>query len=452
MVKINRTMLKTRRIVLTCAVMIPVMGFGQNVMTLHDCMEYAVSNSTKMRIQAADRSDEQLARRDAILQAFTPSVGGSSYVYNNYGRAIDPETNTYVNTTSFNNGYSVSADITLFNGFQAVNNLRISATMEKLGLSKEQQAEDEICLATIQAFCNVLYYSELSKILEDQVAVAEKALLLSQRQESFGEKGHADVVQMEADLAEKQYTLVNTHNKKEDAVINLKDVMFYPIEEELIIDEKIAPAVSLSGENAAEIAEFAKSFNPSSLVAKGNMDKAKIEWRTAQWQLSPSLRFGAGWSTSYYSYPGNPEMPTPSFNNQFRNNMGEYLQFSLSIPIYDRFSTHSNIKRKKNAYVRASAEYDQKLRDIENEVYRAVNDRDGAEAAFNQADKLAIVQEEAFALNSRKFEQGLISGIEYQTASGKYLEAMASRLNAELQYYIKCAVVRYYNGESYINQ
>ena len=51
---------------------------GQEVMTLKDCMEYAVSNSTKMRIQQADTRDAQMERRSAILEAFTPSVSAGS--------------------------------------------------------------------------------------------------------------------------------------------------------------------------------------------------------------------------------------------------------------------------------------------------------------------------------------------------------------------------------------
>lgn len=39
--------------------------------TLKDCMEYAVSNSTDVRIQQATNGDNQIARRDAILAAFT---------------------------------------------------------------------------------------------------------------------------------------------------------------------------------------------------------------------------------------------------------------------------------------------------------------------------------------------------------------------------------------------
>ena len=144
-------------------------------------------------------------------------------------------------------------------------------------------------------------------------------------------------------------------------------------------------------------------------------------------------------------------MTTP-FWHQFRNNGGEYLQLSLSIPIFNRLSRHSNVARKKNAYARATAEYEQKVREVEAEVSRAIQDRDGASAAFMQADRRADVQEEAYRLNSRKFEQGLISPIEYRTASDKYLSAMAERLNTLLKYQIKKRVVDYYNGIHYLDQ
>ena len=38
-------------------------------MTLHDCMEYAISHSTKMRIANAAKDDARIARRDAALDS-----------------------------------------------------------------------------------------------------------------------------------------------------------------------------------------------------------------------------------------------------------------------------------------------------------------------------------------------------------------------------------------------
>ena len=83
---------------------------------------------------------------------------------------------------------------------------------------------------------------------------------------------------------------------------------------------------------------------------------------------------------------------------------------------------------------------------------RAVSDRDGAMAALSQAERRSEVQEEAYHLNRKKFEQGLISAIEYQTASDSWLEARAEELNAMLQLRLKHHVVDYYNGIPYLMQ
>ena len=423
-------------------------------MNLKDCMRYAVEHSTKIRIAQADNRDAQIDRRDAILSAFTPQVSGNTYAYYNFGRSIDPETNTYSVITSFHNGYSLSAGIYLFNGFQAVNNLKITKTAQQMGLTKEQQVEDQLCLATMEAYCNVLYYTELEKALQGQVATAEKALQLAMRQEELGQKSHADVVQMQSDLAERQYQLTTCHNNLNNAIISLKDVMFWPIEDPLKIDGSIAQQ-SLwvtAPVDAQTMVVQAQQTMPSVLLAEATMNNASLALKTAKWQLLPSLALYGGWSSSYFTYPGRDGyVPTPYFE-QIKNNRGEYVQLSLNIPIYDRLSTHSNIAKRKNAYDRAQADYDQALRDVEAEVLRAVADRDGAADALKQAETRATLQQEAFSLNGKRFEQGLISSIEYQTASNNYLNALAEQLNARLQYYIKNSVVTYYGGVPYINQ
>ncbi len=431
-------------------------GKAQDTITmdLKACMNYAVEHSTKMRVQQADNRDAQIDRRDAILAAFTPQVSGNTYAYYNFGRSIDPETNTYTVVTSFHNGYSLSAGIELFNGFRAVNNLKITKTAQQMGLTKEQQVEDQICLATMEAYCNVLYYTELEKALQGQVVTAEKALQLATRQEELGQKSHADVVQMQSDLAERQYQLTTCRNNLNNAFITLKDVMFWPIGEPMKIDGSIAQQMLLvtAPVDAQTMVAQARQTMPSVLLAEGTMKNAQLALKTAKWQLLPSLALYGGWSSSYFTYPGRDGyVPTPYFE-QLKNNGGEYVQLSLSIPIFDRLSGHSNIAKRKNAYDRAQADYDQALRDVEAEVLRAVADRDGAADALKQAETRAALQQEAFALNGKRFEQGLISSIEYQAASNNYLNALAEQLNARLQYFIKNSVVNYYKGISYINQ
>ena len=463
----------------TFLIFVPFLGALNHVeaqdtvtMDLKACMRYAVEHSTKMRIQLADNRDAQIDRRDAILAAFTPEISGGTYAYANFGRSIDPETNTYIRTTSFHNGYSLSGGIALFNGFQAVNNLKITKMAQQMGLTKEQQLEDQICLATMEAYCNVLYYTELEKALLAQVTTAEKSVQLATRQEQLGQKSHADVVQMQSDLAVRQYQLTTCRNNLNNAMITLKDVMFWPIEEPLKIDG-LDVGLSHRGnrlindslsrlpyydiptngtDEISQMVEFAKTNMPSVLLAEGTMKNASLALKTARWQLLPTLSLYGGWSSSFFTYPGMAGyVPTPYFD-QLKNNGGEYIQVSLSIPIFDRLSKHSNIAKRKNAFDRAQADYEQTLQTVEAEVRRAIADRDGSADALRQAATRADLQNEAFALNTKRFEQGLISSIEYQTASNNYLNALAEHLNARLQYFIKNSVVNYYGGTPYIQQ
>ena len=447
----------SRRIIcFAVALGVASVAYGQEVMTLKECMQYAVENSAKMKLQQMDVDDARVARRDAILRVFTPEVSAGTYAYSNFGRSVDPETNTYVSTTSFNNGYQVGAGITLFDGFSAVNNMKVSKTALKMGIDQEELTRDEICLATMEAYYNVVYFEQLAQILESQVQTAQDALTLAKKQEELGQKGYTDVIEMEAELADREYQLINARNQNAAALLTLKDLMFWPIDEELHIDTSMANAeviVSLTPEDETEnIIDYAVHNLPSIAIAKGRMDNAMLELKTAKWRFTPSLSLNAGWSTSYYTYPGVEGYVATPFHTQFKNNGGEYIQLSLSFPIFDRLSTFSNLRKKRNDSIRASVQYEQKVREVEAEVIRAVQDRDGASAAFHQADRRAALQEEAYHLNVRKLEQGLISTIDFQKASDNWLNAKTSRLDALLKFYIKRSIVNYYNGISYINQ
>ena len=434
--------------VIALASAVSVYASDQTAMTLQDCMRYAVSNSTKVRIQQAAIGDAQIDRRDAALALFTPQISAQTYAYYNFGRSIDPQTNTYFNTTSFHNNYNMSAGYDLFDGFKAVNNYKISKTGLLIADSQNKQVEADICLAVMEAYYNVVYYKRLCDVYEEQVATAESALKKAQRQEELGQKGHADVIQMEADLADRQYDLTNTRNMYESQRMTLADLMFWPVDEDLVIDTSM-PLWQVEPVSTNTVVDYALEHNPAVQIASWQEFNAKRELNTAKWQTLPSVGLYAGWSTSYYTYQGSQ---TAAFQDQFKNNGGEYVEVSVSIPIFNRLSGLSKISRKRNALQKASAELDQKRRDVESEVRRAIQDRDGAATAYRQAQHKAEVQAEAYALNLKKLEQGLISPLEFQTATGNYLKAQADEMNSLFKYLIKQAVVRYYNGVEYVNQ
>ena len=419
---------------------------AQQIMSLRECVEYAIEHSVNVEIGRIDIDDARIARREAILKAFTPTIDAGTYAYLNFGRSVDPETNTYMSTTSFNNGYSVSGNIVLFNGFSAVNNIKISKIAMKMGVTQEQQIVDELCLAVIEAYCNVAYFSRMVEVVSEQVKTASDNLLLAQRKEQLGQKSYADVVQLEAELAEREYQYITMKNQLNDAILVLEDLMLW--EERTCLS--IQTSQTFQTYLIDSIVEI--THHPAVALAEYKMQNAKTELNTARWRFAPSLSLSGGWSTSYYTYPNTEGYVATPYAQQFVNNGGEYVQLSLSIPIYDGLSRYSNIARKKNAYRRAEAEYRRTLQEVESEVERAVQDREGSIVAMKQADRRVKAQKEAYNINTKKFEQGLISPLELKTSSDNYLNAQAEYLNATLKCFIKTCVVNYYNGVNYLEQ
>ena len=462
--------MKMKRIQMVCfSMLFLIAGVSAQVadsLSLKQCMEYAVENSTKIKLHRTEQSDAQLQRRDAILQAFTPRVTAGSSVYYNFGRAVDPESNTYTDVTSFNNNYALNASMTLFDGFATINHIRMANTVVKMGVSEEQKLRNELCLAVMEAYFNVQFQAQMKDVLHTQVEVAKENVKLVGIQYEQGQKGYADKVQLDAELAEKEYQSITTENRYKDALLVLKDLMLWPVDEELLL-QLVSPAsdqtsglfiheaessLSLSLNAAGEISAYAKEFHPTSLIAKREMERARLDLKSARGAFFPTLSLGGGWSTNYYTYPGKEDYHAASFHSQFSNNRGSYVQLTLSFPIYDRLSTASNLSRKKNAYRRAKVLYDQTQRDIESEVSRAVQDCKGAFQASIHAEKHATVQEESYRLGQRKMAQGLLSPVAYHTIAGTYLQAKANQLNAWFTYLLKQSVVNYYKGIGYLDQ
>lgn len=419
-----------------------------DTLSLKQCMEYALSKSTKLKIQKADIDDKRLAIRDAVLSAFTPSISASAYAYYNFGRSIDPQTNTYFNQTSFHNNYSIGASIDLFDGFSAVNNIKISKTGLMISKSEEKQAEADICLSIMEAYYNVVFYKRLGEVYKLQIEEATNALRKAKIQEELGQTGYSEVVQLEADLADREYDYANNQVMLADQEMTLRALMFWDEPNPLEISTEL-PIYRTINPDAESLISKALEYNPEIKIAELTVVNSKRELTVAKWALFPTFTLYGGWNTSYYTYSG---ATTPKFGEQFRNNRGEYLELAVSIPIYDRLKGHSNIKRKKNAYLKAKTELDQKRMDVEMEIRRAVSDCESTSAAYKQAMKKSLVQEEAYRLNLKKLEQGLISSLEFQTANDNYLKAKADEMNSLFKLIIKQSVIRYYSGIEYINQ
>lgn len=419
-------------------------------LTIDDCMRYAVENSTTVGKQRLAADDNKTNFQEAIASLF-PSVNAEVAGGLNFGRGIDPATNTYTNVTTFGNTYGIGASVPLFDGLKGINTMRAMKVARQKGLVDTQIAQDEVAMLTLSAYMDVVYYTEAVKIANEQLEASRKTLELVRRQESLGTKSAADVAEIESQEANYDYLLTTEENNLALAYIKLREVMNYPQGEQLVIETNIDLDALPSAVSEQALVDYALANNPKIAASRHFTEQQRLNLARAKSAYSPSLYLYGGYNTSYYIDFEN-KAAYASFANQFRNNRGGYVQVGLSIPIFNGLSARSSKRRAQNAYRSAQLEEIAVQRAVESEVSQAWQEMQGFGKQYIQGQKKVSAAQLAYDGAERKFENGLISALDLQTAANTLLQAKSDRLRARLQYIIKMRMVDYYNGMSLIKE
>ena len=415
---------------------------AQTEWTVQQCMQYAVEHNHEVKRTALELDNYKASQTGAVGR-FLPSLDAGIGAQYNFGRAIDPETNGYTDVSTFYNGYQLSASLPVFDGFSRLHALRAAKASVLMGQSVLRQQQDLTALNVLQAFTHVAYYEGLVRMAEEKVE--ETALLLRQTRllEEVGRKSAADVAQVESQRAEADYELLRQQNLYASALLELKKEMSYPLADSLEIglDSTYPSGITNPLQQQVLSQEHAELQ-----CARYQVQTSKHEWHQARASLFPSLSLSAGLSTTYYKTLHSQAAET--FRHQLKNNMGEYLGISVSIPLFNRLQTLTSIRRAKNNYRMAQETFAQKQLELEKLSREAWQDWQGYLMQAAQMEKKVEADSMAYQLTLRQFEEGLSTAIDLHTTSSQLLNSKATLLQCQLMAMVKEQLVRYYQGNT----
>ena len=425
----------------------------QATLTATDCMRYAVEHNHDIRIGQLTQ-DTRRAERTSAAGAFLPQVSASIGAQYNFGRAIDPETNTYTNVSTFYNGYSVQASLPVFDGFQRINQLRAAKASLLMGRNQLRAQQDELALQVFEAYCNVLYYEGTVRMAEEKREQSLLTLRQTQVMAEVGQKSEADVAQMEAQLAADDYEITRQQNELSTALLSLKQLMNFPETDTLLLAPSTlitpstpttpqTPQTSQTSRTFQNPSELLTLENPAIAAAAQNVVVARRNLSIARGELSPSISISGGMSTSFNKMLHNESV---GFRDQLSNNKGEYVYASVSIPIFNRLQTLSSIRRQRNNLRIAEEELAQKRDELVKLQLQAENDCEGFRKQTLQMQHKVEADSIAARLTTRKYEEGLSSAIDVQTSTATLLESRSRLLQCQLMLALKQKLANYYKG------
>jgi len=407
-------------------------------------MRYAVANSIEVRKQEWEAKGGK-AELNSAIGGFLPTFGSQVSGQYNWGRNVDPETNTYKNQTTFDNYYQLYTSFVLFDGGKTANKFRQARAKRANSLDAVRKAREDKEIDVMQKYVDLAYAQACFNLASDKLADSRKLLIKTQALEDLGLKGKPDVAQISAQVAEDDYNFTHQSNQAKSAMFALKSSMNFPVSDSLEVDtllRRITPEYRL--EDAEGIYDYASGHSMSARIADYNAKAAAFDYKIGKGGLVPSLRFSAGIATNYYKNLTTPGT-VQGFGDQFRNNMGEYVGVTLSIPIFD-YSSYGNVRKSYCNLMAAQLDRKAAFKQLHDEIAQAVMDRNGYVKEIFQMERKVEADRLSYEQVRRKFEEGLLSSFDLRTASSTLLQSRISLLQMRMLYVMKDRLVDYYKG------
>lgn len=422
---------------------------GQNTWNVDMCIQYAVRHNHNVRQRELSLDDSKIEKLRNIC-SFLPSVSGGISGQYNFGRAIDPETNTYTTVSTFYNGYSLSASIPLFDGLSRYHNLLAAKTSVLTNRHGLQAEKDNVAQDVFKAFIDVLYCKGAVAMATQKREESRLLLEGTRIMAEAGTKGAADVAQMTATFASDDYEVTRQQSLLFSAVMKLKQQMNYPIEDTLDIsdidcDEELSRPYLPMEEEKNDACAHSLGCNPQIKEAEYSLRTARYYYRSSKGALFPSLSIGTGVSTTYYKQTGVKN--TMPFHDQFRNHAGEYISMSLGIPLFSRMNTICNIRRQRNNVRRAQENLEYCQSELRRLIEQTALDKSNSHKEMKKMEQKVAADSIASRLTVRKYEEGLASSIDVQTSAVTLLQSKALLLQCRLSYIYQSGILNHYKGQ-----
>lgn len=421
------------------------MANAQQNWSLNQCISYAIENNINLKeyeiLEKLSLEDVKQSKRNML-----PGISASTSAGLNYGRSVDPNSNDYVNTEFFNNSYSLSSTIAVFDGFRLQNSLKFQKFRKQASEYNRLNAIDILAFGVMTSFFDVVYYTGMLEIVIEQVEASKLNLKTTEKKVELGLKAKTDLLDMRANLEKEELYKIQIENSITKASLQLKQLMNYISSTEINLVDETPMVYSEKISEPEKLFNQFTSWSPHYQSIEANLKATEKGLSLSRSVLYPSISASGSINTAFYDTNTDKNGETIKFGDQFKNNRSQYLGASLRIPVFNRWNGRSDVKK-------AKLEIEHAKTNLENErqkmFFTMVNDLTDIEALhkeYNQYVKRSEVDELAFRAAERKFDQGLIDINDYYIAKNRLANTQSQILRSRTQWEIKIKTLEFYKG------
>lgn len=429
--------------------LISIGGKAQERWSLRRCIDYAIEHNINVR-RTANAVEQSAVEANTAKWARLPNLNGSAGQSWNWGRtqtAVKNEetgdySTVYVNTSSQGSNLNLSTSIPLFTGLQIPNQYALAKLNLKAATADLAKAQEDIAINVASAYLQVLFNQELQQVAESQVELSLQQQARITRLADMGKASMAEVAEAKARVAQDQMTAVQARNNYELALLDLSQLIELESPEGFLLE---SPDVSFALQQLTppdEIYQTALVNKPAIQAAEYRLEGSKHSIRIAQSAYYPQLNLNGSLGTNYYSTINR------TFRQQMGDNFSKYVGLSLSVPIFNRFSTRNRVRSARLQRDNYELQLTETKKTLYKEIQQAWYNAVAAESKYSSSHTAAEAGAESFRLMSEKYENGKANAVEYNEAKQNLMRAQSDELQAKYEYLFRSKILDFYKGES----
>ena len=447
-------------LILLLLISVTKVSTAQEVITLRHATELVLQNNLQIKqAQLSEALGDETLKQSKL--ALYPTLNASNNLNLNYGRSNNPLTNQFVNQSLTSTNGSLYTSVTVFQGFQKINQIAQNKYDLEADKSYTQKIKNDLLLAVVNNYLLVLSNQDLLVAAKQQYAITNLQLDREQKYFDVGSKTLADLSQAKAQLATSELNVTNAQNQVDISFLNLAQLLEldpalrFEVEKPVIDEIKQANTTS----SASEIYQTALKNYPDIKLAELRMlawDKAVY---VAKGNFYPRLVLQGSLGSGYSSVTQRLIVPQPvgstipvfektPFSDQINENFNQSVGFGLSIPLFNGYAARSSVRKAKINYQNAQINVQVARNNLNKTINQAVLDLRASEKRYSSAQFAFQSSKEAFNVIEQRYNVGLVNSLDFNQAQTNLNKAQFDEIQAKYDFIFRSKVIDYYLGNT----
>lgn len=444
--------------------------------SLQKCINFAKQNNIQLK-QLALQKESSAVNLDQSKANMLPNVNGNANYGLNYGRSIDPTTNAFATQASQAAQLSLNSSIILFNGFQRKNTIEQRNMEYTLAQLDIDAANNNVELSVLQAYTQILLSEEQLLVLQEQAALTRSQYDQMQKMINAGVVAAGDILDIEAQIANDEFNIVNAENAVAAAYLALAQTLNYyenirvlkPMVELPSVAEFNLRPVDMVYENALIAMPQIKSAEMRQQVAEQRLKVARgakypvvslaanlnsrysslsrdfiVRTDTVGFEQAPLI---TGNGDSVFSLTPIFDTPNVPLLEQLNENFGGFLGVNINIPIFNNFQVKNAIQLSEIDIRNNRLMYEMEQNNLRQAVEQAWLETKAAAKRYEASQTSVSTSQELLSQMERRLQLGAVSAFDYLITQNRLTTAELNLQSAKYEYFMRLKILDFYEGK-----